>query len=428
MGRELTRRHFSLFENKLKNPFGFLRDVYQYEKYRELSSFVIWELLHQCGLFPKKQYLQFNNPQALVLKDERLPTAAFDRRLGEYFQQFGLQAERSPHPWKALFVTAGGEMYGSLYPHDRDLYQSVDQGKTTTFVSRFPESIKSIFVSSQQTLFVCAKGAVYRSCDHGHSFHKVLDMGTPESFFRHNNEVTETPDGMLIIGEYGNVWDETRWRQIAYLYFSVDNGATWERSDFLNARGTNKHVHLVKYSPALKQILMADGDNYKKFWISKTLALPELKQEQGWRLINPFHIQMGGYTAVVESAGKIFLGTDYQGGTNFLVTTTDGQHFDKAIVPDPYRRSPIDNMVLRQTQQGGTEIWANLPYSTSKTKCLLMYSADSGQSWNKMLEYKGSAYKAWLLNANQAMNPELYISIADLKTNDRVVYKLTDKA
>jgi hypothetical protein len=136
---------------------------------------------------------------------------------------------------------------------------------------------------------------------------------------------------------------------------------------------------------------------------------------------------MGGYTAVVESAGKIFLGTDYQGGTNFLVTTTDGQHYHKAIVPDPYRRSPIDNMVLRQTRAGRTEIWANLPYSTAKTRCLLMYTADGGQRWNKLLEYKGSAYKAWLLNANQAMNSELYFSIVDLKNNDRVVYKITDK-
>ena len=83
--------------------------------------------------------------------------------------------------------------------------------------------------------------------------------------------MTELPDKTLIIGEYGNVWENNRWRKSAYLYFSVDMGETWEKSDFLIKKGANKHVHIVKYSKLLDKIFVADGDNKKKLWISDSI-------------------------------------------------------------------------------------------------------------------------------------------------------------
>jgi hypothetical protein len=137
------------------------------------------------------------------------------------------------------------------------------------------------------------------------------------------------------------------------------------------------------------------------------------------------HIQMGGYTSVAECDGRILFGTDYQGGTNFMVATTDGEQFSKWIVPDPYRRSPIDDMVLRKSKDG-TEVWANLPFSTANTKCLLMYSADNGETWHRVMEYDGAAHRVWLLNSSDGIPDALYFSVQNLKTNDRVVYKVTD--
>ena len=134
---------------------------------------------------------------------------------------------------------------------------------------------------------------------------------------------------------------------------------------------------------------------------------------------------MGGYTSVIENDEKILFGTDYQGGTNFVVETTDGEKFTNKIVPDPYRRSPIDNMVQRKSKNGN-EIWANLPYSTANTKCLLMYSADGGKSWNKVIEYSGITHKVWLLNSSNEIADVLYFSIENKKSTDRVVYKIAD--
>jgi hypothetical protein len=427
MGRELTRRHALLFDKKgVKNPFSFVRDIYEYGKFRELVSFIVWELCHRLRLFPNEKYLKFNHREVLTLENERLNDLDFSQKIDHFFRSRGISIVSSDHNWKRLFINNSGEIFGCLYPDDRDLYKSIDHGKSIIFVERFPERIKSIFISSQNTIFVCVKGAVYKSSDNGGSFTKSLNLGSSESFFRHNNEMTETPSKTLIIGEYGNVWDKHGWRQLAYLYFSSDQGETWERSDFLIKEGINKHVHLVKYSKLFNRVFMADGDNYKKLWVSDALNSSDLKDPSKWKPVNRFHIQMGGYTSIVESGEKILFGTDYQGGTNFIVETRDGEKFDKMIVPDPYRRSPIDNMVQRRSQQGH-EIWAVLPYSTANSKCLLMYTVDGGKSWNKVIEYSRATHKVWLISSSNEIADELYLSIEDLKNDDRVVYKVVDE-
>jgi hypothetical protein len=170
---------------------------------------------------------------------------------------------------------------------------------------------------------------------------------------------------------------------------------------------------------------VADGDNHKRLWLSGPMDTFDFENPQ-WQAVNKFHIQMGGYTSFVESNGRILFGTDYQGGTNFIVETKDGRNFTKRVVPDPYRRSPIDNMVLRKSKRGD-EIWANLPYSTAGTKCLLMYSADDGKSWTKVFDYSRTAYTVWLISSSNEIAEDLYLSIEDLKNDTRCVYRIFDK-
>ena len=426
MGRELTKRHSSLFEKKLINPFLFAHDIYKYGKLREILSFMVWELFHRFGLFRKEKYLKFTDGEVLTLEKEKLNGADFTNRVKDFLESKDLCVMRSEHNWKLLFITSNEEIFGCLYPDDKNLYQSVDNGKSIVFVMRFPERIKSIFISSQNTIFICAKGAVYKSADNGASFRKSLDLGSSESYFRYNNGMTETPERTLIIGEYGNVWEENGWRKLAYVYFSSDEGETWEKSDFLIAKGINKHVHLVKYSGLLNKILMADGDNQKKLWVSDSLSSAGLKNPKNWKLVNKFHIQMGGYTSIAETSEKLFLGTDYQGGSNFIVETTDGNTFTKQILPDPYRRSPIDNMIQRKSKEGN-EIWANLPYSAANGKSLLMYTVNGGRSWNKVVEYSRAIYRVWIISSSNESTDELYFSIEDSRNGDRVVYKLSDQ-
>ncbi|NUQ64906.1 MAG: exo-alpha-sialidase [Pirellulales bacterium] len=424
MGRDITKRHSALFEKRLRSGFSFLRDIYQYGKARELSSFLVWELRHRLGLFPANQYLSFLNDDAMALDGAAVGDEAFAERLGRFLQREELSASPCAADWKVLFLN-NGELYGSLARDDRSLFRSNGRERPLGPLHTFPERIKSIFVTSRQALFVCVPGAVYRSADRGGSFHKCLTLGSSASFFRHNNGMTETPDKTLVLGEYGNVWDDTRWRQLAYVYFSTDDGVSWERSDFLIRQGTNKHVHLVKYSKLLSQLFVADGDNKKKLWMSAGLDSPDLEALKTWTPVNRFHIQMGGYTSVVETDDQVLFGSDYQGGTNFLVSTRDGRTYDKRVVPDPYRRSPIDNMVQRQSKRG-TEIWANLPYSTAGSKCLLMVTVDGGNHWRKVIEYHRATHKVWLISSSTGIPDRLYLSVEDLRNGDRAVYEIHD--
>jgi hypothetical protein len=173
------------------------------------------------------------------------------------------------------------------------------------------------------------------------------------------------------------------------------------------------------------KVFMADGDNYKKLWVCDSSNASDLQNPDKWKPVTKFHIQTGGYTSVIETDEKIVFGTDYQGGTNFIVETGDGLTFDKRIVPDPYRRSPIINMVQRKSKNG-TEIWAVLPYSTANTSCLLMYTKDGGESWNKVIEYSKATHHVSLINSSNELADVLYFSIKNLENNDRVVYKITD--
>jgi len=425
MGHALTNKYSLLFKKKgMKKVFSLAQDIYKYGKFRELVSFAVWEIYHRLGLFPKKDYLIFNNRDAIKLENERLADPEFNDKVTRFFAGRGLNAVRCDLNWKLLYTNNKGEIFGTLYPDDCDLYKSIDGGESVVFLKRFQESIKSIFISSQNTIFVCVKGSLYKSSDGGVSFKKTLELGSPISFFRFNNAMTETPNKTLVGAEYGNIYNRNGWKKLAYLYYSSDDGETWKTSDFLIQKGTNKHVHIVKYSPSLNKLMMADGDNYKKLWLSDSLDVSD-PANPDWKPVNRFHIQMGGYTSVVESDGRIFFGTDYQGGTNFIVESTDGQKFTRKIVPDPFRRSPIDNMVLRKSRSGN-EIWANLPFSTPNTKCLLMYSADRGKSWHKVFEYNRSTHTVWLVSSSNETAEALYFSVEDSKNNTRAVYKLVD--
>ncbi len=437
MGRELTRRYSSLFDKKdirslpqlLKSSLQFAHGVYKSGKISELASFVVWEAMHQLRLFARSQYMTFSSAEALALGKEKVSSDEFTQKVIDLCSSRQLKVTRSAHKWKLMTIDENGDIWGCLYPNDNELYKSTDQGESIVFVSRFAEKIKAIYRSKQQTLFVCTKGAVFRrdfkSDDGNEPFKKCLELSTPESFFRHNNEMTETPEGLLIIGEYGNVWENGSWRKIAYLYFSHDGGTNWQRSDFLIRQGINKHVHIIRYCETLKRLVLADGDNKKKVWLSNTLEESRLHEVGGWQPLNRTHIQMGGYISSAEVDGVLYLGTDYQGGTNFMVTTKDGKHFDKQIVPDPYRRSPIDNMGQRASKRGN-EVWANLPYSTPRTKCLLMFTRDGGKSWERLFSYNGATHKVWLLSSANGIADQLFFSVENLKTGERAVYQVAD--
>lgn len=433
---DVSSKYFTLLRTPgpdlIKHIWYFWRDIRRVGKVRELISFILWEIRHRLYLYQfSNRYIQFTDHAGLLITHEgtvsanHIITTPFLREQGLCFRAVAID-------WKFCLQTTDGCWWGSRYSQPNTLFCSHDNSQSALPVHEFPHSITSLFISRQNVLFICTNGTLYK-CDHqGHVFKPVLRFSSAISYFLYNNGMTELPDGTLAIGEYGSIWHGDKWQNLAYLYHSVDGGETWQTSDFLIRHGVNKHIHVVKYSPLLKALLLTDGDNKKQLWMNTNLTDFSAKtgrSKTGWRLLTRFHHQTGGYLSMAETGETVLFGSDYLGGTNFIVDTTDGKQFRKLVLPDPYRRSPVMNMVARQSS-AGTEIWATT-YSclSDNTRSLLMCTQDAGKTWTRVLDFDGRKNEIRMLNSSHHPTQDLFLSITEF-TDDPAnprhrVYRLT---
>lgn len=429
----------SAYFSKLENPavfvkkylWKFLLNVYKVDKIRELFSFVIWEVIHKAKYYKfSDSYLKFSPHNFVNISFDSI--AKTEREINSPFlQERKLQFISIPIDWKYCVVGQNNVVWGVRYSNANTFCVSKDDNKTALPLYTFEHRIQSFFMADDELIFVCANGLIYRSEDLGRTFTIVLNLSTRESYFLFNNGMTETPNKILFIGEYGSIWLGNKWVNLAFLYQSNDGGHNWEKSNFLIQQGVNKHIHLVKYSKLIDALFLTDGDNKKQVWI-KTNILKEDKavifKSQDWYLLNFFHFQLGGYTSMCESNNTIIFGTDYLGGTNFVVRTRDGKHFKRSVMPDPYRRSPIMNMVNRSVGDS-KEVWA-CSYSclANKTRNLLMCSVDDGKTWARIFDFSGSDTEIRLVSSSIQESSELYISITyyeSCKAFKSITYKLS---
>ena len=391
--------------------FRFLYKVYQTGKTSELCSFILWELLYRVNYYRSSHTLRFTAQVPLTIDEVLSPNSC---------RANVIPGESDGHPtikpagldWKLCMKDHQQTWWGCEFKQDTKFLKSRDS-LTSECVHTFPASIRSLFVGSSQ-LLVCAGGVVYRSDLARIQFAEVFRLQTNQSYFLFNNGCCELPNGTLLLGEYASVWQKNRWLNLASLYVSKDGGSHWEKTDFLQQQGVNKHIHLVKYSARLNQLFLTDGDNKKQLWRNEGLqkfTQQDSKGLFGWQLLNRFHWQMGGYTSMLNHDEGVMFGTDYLGGTNFMVHTDNGLAFRREVIPNPYRRSPVINMVARKNGST-TELWALLHNSVIPGKsCLLMYSTDNGTTWNRFIDYDGRQFEIQLVSSAVAPADQLFVGI-----------------
>lgn len=406
------------FLHLFRQGFQFLFHVYRTGKTTELVSFIGWELLYRMHYYPSSRTVKLTNSIPFTINED-----------GWLMESAGVSesnpdkryAEPIAIDWKYCFQGVDSVVWGCEYGHDNVLIKTGHQSCLETIWS-FPANIKSLYVT-QKAIFVCAGGVLYRSPLANYDFSEVLKLTTSQSYFLFNNGFCELPDGTLLLGEYASIWQDNHWMNLAHLYISKDSGYRWKSSDFLKRQGVNKHIHLVKFSPLLNQVFLTDGDNRKQLWRNETLVnYAELagQNRDGWQLINRFHWQMGGYTSMLDYGKGVVFGTDYLGGTNFLVYTNDGRTFRKEVMPNPYRRSPVINMVSRRVGDK-TELWALLHNSVVPGQsCLLMYSTNNGESWHRFIEYDGRHHEIQLVSSSVSGSDELLFCIRQLRDGQEV--------
>ncbi|RAJ93070.1 hypothetical protein LX87_04582 [Larkinella arboricola] len=389
----------------------------------EVLSFIMREVTQR--LYPyqvRNRSIRFTDHTCLSITSATADvlTSTFLTENGLCFRAVGID-------WKFCLPTSDGLWWGSRYTHPNALYRSDDQSQSAVLMYEFSHPITSLFISRQNVLFVCSNGIVYKGDQPGIFFKPVLQLSSPMSYFLFNNGMTELPDGTLIIGEYSSDQQGQSWQNLAYLYYSTDGGRSWEISDFFIRQGVNKRIYLVKYSSLLKAVLLTDGDHKKQLWMNPALGDFKAKtgyQKTGWCLLTPYHHQTGGYRSMAETGEGVLLGSDYPGGTNFIVKTADGKRFEKLVLPDPYRRSPVINIMGRQSA-GGPEIWA-ASYSclSDQARSLLMCTQDGGKSWVRVIDVDGTKHEVRLVSSS----PDLYIAVTELgsdgSNHQHRVYKL----
>ncbi|PQA60912.1 beta propeller repeat protein [Siphonobacter curvatus] len=385
-------------------------------------SFIVWEVAHVLKLNRRKKYLAFSSRTPHTVIEEGIIQRTSDP------ESLLHELEETSADWLFCLITPSLEYWCVSQREKHQLYHKTAGATQAKVVSTFDEEIKSLYITQANVILIASGGCIFRSNNQGISFQRVLQLSSPISWFLFNNGIAELPSGELFIGEYGSIWQQTRWQSLAYFYHSKDQGLTWQQIRSLHERGVNKHVHVLKYSTLLQSLIMTDGDNHKKLWINSSLScydqLNRFKRNQGWKMVTHLHLFKGGYTSMLDGSKRMFLGSDYMGGTNFLVSTTDGKRYQSLIIPDPYRRCPIMNMTYLKTATH-TEIWASLFCGIGRsTKCLIMYTDDDGLNWHKFLEYDGSRYAIHLISHTEAQTGYLYLSVTSTEWSTYRVYKI----
>jgi len=379
---------------KMHNLPKLIFAVVRTQKCVELLSFLYWEVLYFLGGYHNRT----------IKFDMNMLDGAVNRDLF-VLPKFFSHCNRDFH---ILFRKGELLLYSKSSKKNCLYLQNGD--KPPVLINVFSDEIVSIYMSSKKNVFVCLKGKVLRAESISASFDEVLCFSDRASFVWHNNTMTENELGHLFVGEYVSIFNG-KWQFAAYLYYSIDGGIIWDRSDFLKNAGVNKHVHLVKWSSVLKGLILTDGDNLKKMWFTSSDKYKQIckKGTNGWVDKSKRHVCKGGYTGFAETADKVFLGSDYMGGTNFIVSTTDLQNYCCKVVPDPYRRGIIRNIVSLK-RNGLYQIWLNIHCSfSSKVKSAIVCSLDNGNTWKLAVSYNGMKVDFSILNNSSSDFENLYL-------------------
>ncbi len=393
-----------------KRIFKFIADLYRYDKIRELLSFIVWEFQY-IFLYRKHQLLPFIDTTPLSVLSQ------IDKQAKIKSDSF--EISQSIVNWSLVFIDSSQNYWGTKYDDESTLYRCTAEGETIASF-KFKGTVLGVYISKTDSIFCCANGILYKSSEDKKSFKEVLKFSTSDSYFL-IDAFTESPTGELFVAEYANIFENKKWKFVGYIYYSLNNGDSWKKTDFLKKAGINKHVHLLKWSNIINGLILTDGDNQKNIWmnLSKTqFEKPALSPKSGWKKLNRYHIQKGGYTGFAELDDKIIFGSDYNGGTNFLISTKDMIKFEEKVIPNPYRRAIFKRIAIRINEKNEYEIWAVIQFKHSrKIKSLIMLSMDSGKTWKRIIEYDGTRFRVLMISNSRQIAKELYLLIIEKNKN-----------
>ncbi len=215
--------------------------------------------------------------------------------------------------------------HGSLrfYDMKRNLARSIEA-----------DGFLSNFVSLAGRIYFVVDGELYSVMAESDVRKENLRFSTKESTVLDQGMARDN-EGNLVAAEYKL---DTSGVSGALLYVLRAGDAHWTAIDTL-ARRVDKHCHIVFFDPASQIFYVTCGDN------RKILATLDLKgQEASIRVVSDGAGKTGGYLSAVPWEDGFLCGTDYTGGTNFLVLIRGRRIVRKEALRKPFRRSVVSSM------------------------------------------------------------------------------------
>ena len=402
-----------ILEHKI-SPFSimaFIKKLYYSNKTEEFISFIVWELKYVLSFYKGDKTISFTN--------EDIPSILIGSQANFTIENEDFNITKSSVNWSRVYIHNASTHFGCTEEDPNILVVSSLSGVTRSIYT-FSSKILSLFVTTKGSILCCVEGRIFKVCGDTKTAQEVLKLTTTESRFR-QDAITETPSGDIFLGEYANVYERSQWKFVGYIYHSTNDGLSWQKIDFLAKEKINKHIHILQWSNLIQGLIMTDGDNQKNIWINQSNRYFDQKHvdpTKGWKKINKNHIQKGGHTAIAELDDRILFGTDYNGGTNFIISTRDMNVFKDQVLPNPYRRAIFNRIVVKCNNTGSNQLWAVTRFRHHHgIKSLVTMSVDQGQHWKKVIEYDATNWEINLISNSKDPINQIYLSVKNRSNN-----------
>ncbi len=186
-------------------------------------------------------------------------------------------------------------------------------------------------------LYYFVEGHLWSLTADGHVQRESLVLSSAESTVLDQGMAVDSR-GSLVVAEYKH---DALGRSGAYVYVRRAGDGRWETVDAL-ARRVDKHCHMVVFDPRANLFLITCGDSRKML---ATLNISGVRL--AFEVVSAGAAKTGGYLCAAPFGDGFVCGTDYTGGTNFLVFVVAGTIQKKEVLCGRFRRSvvtAIDNI------------------------------------------------------------------------------------
>ncbi|MDC7125787.1 MAG: hypothetical protein PQJ46_09475 [Spirochaetales bacterium] len=227
-------------------------------------------------------------------------------------------------------------------PHDKNIYQSTDNGESWKTVATLDSYATAMAYANDIILVGTYSGSIWRSSDNGDSWEKVYS-----DFSKRIYKFAYTEDGWIVGGNLSGI-----------LYKSTDDGESWDT--VLDLEDDDAYFPIVIYGGGIAIAGSSNGIIYKS--ADNGDSWSKIQQLSSYRFYDGYY--HNGVFVVSMSDATIWRSTD------------DGESWDNTL--------SADNKIKTLSQGNGTAF-------AGETSTYALYkSTDDGESWEKVATLDGS--------------------------------------